>query len=492
MRIPTRVARTTKPAQQTPPQEAKSGDGTLQFMSLDTKTDTTNYQIATYDEIAGENDPDFIAIQGLPETVTSFAEDTQEEVPSVDFGQSEPENCQTGSGSCGSCLPSFERLTEYAQDESELRKELKEVYPDRCMSVCECMERASRYSTLGNLICLEARTLDCDKHPHLLGLIRQKKIKAIETKLLASAEKSARDASVAQALKSYYMLGGAQARLALLTQMLSQIDVAIAQTEKQKNLGLAIPKSPDELKRQRSLLFTAGAQARSALRKSNAELVEYTGLCVTPCLPLLGPQINWHVQVTPIDICSEVQLGLSNNRELVWITTLSRMLDSAAMAAIEAFLPTIQPLLAYEQAFTHSRLGAMLAFICPGKKGKCLLDIRRRQLRLYASRRREEVTREILEAVYDLEGAGEQLAFEQAIWKNLKRNLDDMTEKQQSGLAPDTAVTLSQIELLRQSDVLVEKTIQWHLFLVQLAYVQSNLDSLCEPALEKLVPVCAP
>lgn len=384
-------------------------------------------------------------------------------------------------------MPALDHIATQKAAEEAIAADLRLRRTFRDLSEDECRSLAAAASTNGTLLDLELALLDDDtgrkKHCLHFRNRRDDEKKRLKRDILMSAATTARNASIAEALKTFYSLAVAESRRDLLTQSLEQIDAIIAEVDRLKGLGLAVPSSPEELRQKRSGLLTDGVALNTAAKKFNQQLAFQLNTDL-PADSQFWPLVDWNIHVAPIDVEHAVTIGLDHHSELRFLDRLASGLNAETLKTIEAVMPILQPLLTLASSDSKSRLGMLLALICPPRPDEETLDIRRTQVLYYRNRRAQEIRAQILEAVYDLEAAGRRLSFAKDQMQNAEKSVHELEQKRRSKLVTEMAVSTARMELLRRMDEVIQFAAQWHLARMQLEHAQGTLGRFAGQSVE--------
>jgi len=366
--------------------------------------------------------------------------------------------------------PSLALVEQRLGVEKDYQGQLRALTPRQC----QCL--AVRYSSLGNLLAAERRTLHAaqlasDEGPTSASCLIER--------VLRAAELEARNQSAATALELYYRLAEAESNRPLAAASLVEADSALAKVGELRKEHMEIPLDATELDRQRLDALDRQTELRSKIVQLNAKLIPLVGLASHDLRARVLPQVDWNVSVVPINVLGEVLAGLSLRPQLAALSLLARTRPEELLAA-RSSLVAISPL-------AGKSPGAALCLLAMHRKARsgadeCESAARREQIRTYAAQRRREIAGEIAQAAQLVETRVRQVALANEKTATWETRIAQLEAKRTVGSGTFLDISNARLKHLQAQSDQRSRVMDWNIAKVKLAESQGRLVLECSRA----------
>lgn len=373
-------------------------------------------------------------------------------------------------------LPKLDAVPTAADAEKEIQELLLQPIHLLRLTEEECAKKASAASTYGNLFDLELSLIDMPKTKKFgKPNCKEERKRQIKRQILDSAARSARAKSVLQAMQVYYALAAAETKLEVLRQIVGETDAAIAESDKQRQLGLDTEDTVKGLRQQRDALFRDGSQLYSVIRRLHAQLALLLDENLADESRLLWPVVTWDVQFAGMDLGASLRGGVAEDSERALLEFLATGMDATTLETMEEFLPSIQPLLTLANEAPGSPCKFVLMLLFPPKPSPQTLETRRAQLLIYRSQKEREITLRIQEAYFDTQAAQRRISFDKNALQLSQERLDEIEKQYASKLVPLAAVLQARTARLKMENDMIDRIADWYIARVKLLHEEGRL-----------------
>ena len=335
---------------------------------------------------------------------------------------------------------------------------------------CQCM--AATNAPVANMVELER---------HWAKVIIECDTKAVgenyclDRDLLALHANEVRNESAAAALKAFYQLAGLEAKQHHLRKATAEASKTLERVNNLREKDLDIPEGLDfgdieaqlhDLRDQQFQLEYARIQLNGQLQKLiDCPLNEYK---------FYWPEIDWMVNLDPLNIEAEVDYGLSSRADI-------RGLQLVMCKTKKITLPVTRAVLSYADGVLGSveprdgLIHVLRCFRCNGAE----VPIRCRQLALFYTDKESKAIAEIKSAAYNISLQQQRVANTQATVDNLRSHEQELTEKRIVDNIPVFAISKARGDLCKAEIDLIDHVVALKVAQVELKRTQGVLAIEC-------------
>jgi hypothetical protein len=290
------------------------------------------------------------------------------------------------------------------------------------------------------------------------------------SKLMAYRAIDERNKAAGVALELFYSLAEAEASRDILGRSLAEVDQAAANLDQLKQSGLKIPMDQTALQRQKLDWLDQQIQLHSAVRRMQGQLQQLCGFEADETTAV-WPQADLAVTVTPLDPQAAVTEGLANRADVGALQMLDGSVDAGTLPAARSGIQALSPGLG----------GAIISRRLLGGNSVSEEELQTRQAQVRQARIDTERTasREIDEAVQNVETRLREIAVGKERWEVWRKRVADLKEKRETDNVTAFDVNAAQLELLRAESDTLHRVIAWKIAQAKLKQAQGLLAAEC-------------
>jgi hypothetical protein len=338
------------------------------------------------------------------------------------------------------------------------------------LSAADCQCRAAANANLANMVELEEHwasvIIECDSK------IVQKNL-CLQRDLLELHAADVRNKAAAAALEAFYQLAGLEARKHFLESAIAETRQSVERADKLNEAGLPADVDRDALSDQLSELEDQRLQLQFARVQLNGQLQKLIG-CPVSEHDFFWPQVDWNVDLTPMDAEAELAAGLPGRFDLRGIELVLCKLEKSTLRVARGVLGVADGTLGSVEP-TEGWIHRLRCIRCSGHE----VDVRCRQLAMLYNDTEQLATGEIKSAAYQVVLQQQRIALARQALADRRAHLHGMTAKRD---ANDVAVfEISQVRgrVYDAESDLIQQVVSLRLAEVQLRSAQAALAAEC-------------
>lgn len=338
------------------------------------------------------------------------------------------------------------------------------------LSAADCQCRAAANANLANMVELEEHwagvIIECDSK------IVQKNL-CLQRDLLELHAADVRNKAAASALEAFYQLAGLEARKHFLESAISETRQSVERADKLKGAGLPAEVDRDALAVQLVELEDQRLQLQFARVQLNGQLQKQLG-CPVSEQDFFWPQVEWAVDLTPIDAETELAAGLPGRFDMRGIELVLCKLEKSTLRVARGVLGVADGTLGSVEP-TEGWIHKLRCIRCSGHE----VDVRCRQLAMLYADTEQLATAEIKGAVYQVVLQQQRIALARQALADRRAHLHGMTAKRD---ADDVAIfEISQVRgrVFDAESDLIQQVVGLRIAEVQLRKAQAALAAEC-------------
>jgi hypothetical protein len=302
------------------------------------------------------------------------------------------------------------------------------------------------------------------------GRCRKQQAAHTLSKLMTLRAIDERNKAAGSALELFYSLAETEASRDLLDRSIEEVDRAAAYLDQLKQSGLKIPMDRTALERQKLDWIDRRIQLYSALRKMQGQLQQLCGFEADETTAI-WPQADLTVAVLPSDLQAAIAVGLANRADLGALRMLRGSLDSDTLPAARTGMQAMSPGLG-ASVITRRLLG-------DSSGGDGELQTRQSQLMQAQAEAEQNISREISEAVWNVETRLREIAVAKERWEVWQKRVAGLQERRQTDNVTAFDLSAAQLELLHAESDTVHRVIAWKIAQAKLKQAQGLLAAEC-------------
>lgn len=345
----------------------------------------------------------------------------------------------------------------------------------RGLTPTEAQCGAASASTIGNLVSSERRAIAAAAAERHHGADEATRL---QLHLLSFVAVEARNQSAADALQAYYNLALAEHGRDTIEHLLAEQNRARDLGEQARTRGVQISTDLTELDRQ--LLDTQQQLAELEINTGelNAALRELLAISPREGYWKFWPETPLTVQPQAIDSNLAVATALENRPELGLLRVLIANLNEETLPVARAAVGRADSLLGASASAAKPCFPCLAALLL-AHSADAEVEARRAQLCDYLGRREAAVAAEVQRAITKLDVRLDQVLLARSTVSSWERRLELVRQQQQTGNATFLDISLAEQRLLEARQQVIQRTVEWHLAMVELKDAQGILAGEC-------------
>ena len=335
-----------------------------------------------------------------------------------------------------------------------------------------CQYRAATNTTQANLVELERHwakiVLECDTK-------NVRKNLCLDRDLLALRATGLRNEAAGIALKAFYQLAGLEVQKNYLQQGIDESRLTLQRIDKLRSTGIELPEKIDrtavvsqlaEMEDQKLQLDFLRIQLNGQLQKTmGCPLDEFT---------FFWPQVDWQLDMSPVDVEAELASGLATRSDLRGIGLVRCQLEKTTLPVARGVLK-----------FAESTVGTvkpqdgMIHWLRCYSCNETELPIRCRQLALFYSETEQAATAEIKNVVFQIILQQQRVAAAQSLLKQFQDHLQESEESRDIEDISIFEISSERARIYKTQSKLMERVVELRILQVSLREAQGMLAVEC-------------
>lgn len=290
------------------------------------------------------------------------------------------------------------------------------------------------------------------------------------SELMAYRAIDERNKAAGTALELFYSLAEAEASRDILAHSIAEVDQAVANLDQLQHSGLKIPMDQTALQRQKLDWLDRQIQLQSATRRMQGQLQQICGFEADETTAV-WPQADLAVTVMSLDPQAAIIEGLANRADVGALRMLDGSIDAGTLPAARSSMQALSP-----------GLGAsIISRRLFGGNSVSEDELQSRQAQVRQARRDTERTasREIDEAVQNVDTRLREIAVAKERWEVWRKRVADLKEKRETDNVTAFDINAAQIELLRAENDTLHRVVAWKIAQAKLKQAQGLLAAEC-------------
>jgi hypothetical protein len=345
--------------------------------------------------------------------------------------------------------------------------------------LCQCL--AAKHAPFADGLDSQRRQLEQQQaQASCLSGRKSEKQRAFQESMLLYSALEIRDQAAGTALDWYYQLAGAEAKTDLLNLGIEGSRDTLRRAERLKTLGIALPVSLEEYRRQLVELQLQQAQNQLTIEQLNSKLrlaLGYESSGVWRFEPDAGVPLG---SETVTDVESAVRFGLSQRPQLLLLRAMIADLDRDTLSAARSFLQTLNPLLAMSSPGPSCKLLTLFGKLFHVQSGQDDdVERIRSQLREFLHERERTVATEIREAAYEVNARREAVVLAREASSRWQERIDDLEKQHDEGIRGVVELSKVRMDSYKARGEVVKEFLGWKIAAVKLKQAQGVLPAEC-------------
>jgi hypothetical protein len=338
------------------------------------------------------------------------------------------------------------------------------------LSAADCQCRAAANANVANMVELEEHwasvIIECDSK------IVQKNL-CLQRDLLELHAADVRNKAAATALEAFYHLAGLEARKHFLESGIAEIRQSVERADKLKEAGLPSEIDRDALAVQLAELEDQRLQLQFARVQLNGQLQKQLG-CPISENEFFWPQVEWSVDLTPIDAEAELAAGLPGRFDLRGIELVLCKLEKSTLRVARGVLGVADGTLGSVEP-TAGLIHKLRCLRCNSHE----VDVRCRQLAMLYNDTEQLATAEIKNAAYQIVLQQQRIALAREAVADRRANLHALTAKRDTDDVAVFEISRVRGRVFDAESDLIQQVVSLRLAEVQLRRAQAALAVEC-------------
>lgn len=288
--------------------------------------------------------------------------------------------------------------------------------------------------------------------------------------LMAYRTMDQRNKAAGTALELFYSLAEAEAGRDILERCVEEVNLASTDLDDLKKSGLKMSMDRTALQRQKLDWLDRQIQLRSAAQQIQGQLRQICGLEEEESA-LLWPEADLKVTVAPLDAKVAIEEGLDNRADVGALRMLDETLSADTLPAVRSGMQMLSPGLGV------SAVGRRLF----GGNSSNAEELQARQSQLTQALEETERTasREISEAVQNVDTRLREIAVAKSRRQAWKQRVSDLKEKRTADGTTAFDIRTAKLEMLRAENEVLHRVIAWKIAQAKLKQAQGLLAIEC-------------
>lgn len=330
------------------------------------------------------------------------------------------------------------------------------------LSESDVQQIAATRSLTGNLL---ARESDAVAAQGLQRGVNQCSVDILRSMLFAQSVME-RNRSAGDALESFLLLAEAEDGLLRIKESLGEVEGMGNDLNQVRSKGMPVPVSQTEIDQQRLALQHQMEETQAAARDLNGRLAELLSMDAAETRRI-WPEVDLKVDTTLLKADAEVVTALATRADLAMLVYLRSEVTPQTLPAIREALGGLSGGLGVTLAAAVGHLA--------GHNDTGESDHRRGQLDELLSYRQRSVSRDVREAVAEIESSLRQVANSSEQVKSQEQRVENLNQQRAIGASTSLDVRRARLDLIRKQQQLFHDVVQWKIAVVRLREAQGQL-----------------
>jgi hypothetical protein len=330
------------------------------------------------------------------------------------------------------------------------------------LSESDAQQIAATRSLTGNLL---ARESDAVAAQGLQRGVNPCSVEILRSMLFAQSVME-RNRSAGDALESFLLLAEAEDGLVRIKESLAEVEGMGNDLNQVRSKGLAVPVTQTEIDQQRLALQHQMEETQAASRNLNGKLAELLSMDAAETRHI-WPEVDLKVDTAPLEVDAEVATALATRADLAMLEYLRSAVNPQTLPAIREALGGLSGGLGVTLA---AAVGHFAGHTDTGES-----DHRRGQLDELLSYRRQSVTRDVREAMAEIESSLRQVVNSREQVKSQEQRVENLHQQRAIGASTTIDVRQGRLDLIRKQQQLFHDVVKWKIAVVRLREVQGQL-----------------